>query len=176
MPAIARLSARSIGAIYRRFPDKNSLLETVFRRYYRRLSERNQESLSHLQASNRSLVALIPVIVRGIVVGQHRDRHLIAALYEFADSHSDSRFRQEAKELTAHALGVLRNLLLARRQELAHPVPERAVDMALVAISLVAHGVIQHNQTIPLSNIDEEILIQELTAMVLSYLSRKSVH
>ena len=170
MPEVARLAKRSIGAIYRRFPDKNALLEAVFRRYFRRLAEQNEASLGRIKASNRQLAALVPVVIRGIVAGQARDRNLAMALYEFAAKHPNERFRDEAKVLSVHALHALREVLLSRRSEIRHSQPDRAVEVVLAAVSLIAQGAIRHAQTLPLINISEDSLVAELTRMVVPYL------
>ncbi len=173
MPEVARLSGRSIGAIYRRFPDKNALLEKVFRRYFARLGQQNRNNFERLSASSHSLKDLVAAIVRGVVVGQRRDRRLTAALRAFLNEHPDKAFRQEAQKLSGEAFARLRELLLARRQEFTHPDPGRAVDMSFAAISLTAQGQALHDELGALAKIDEETLVAELTRMVLAYFGER---
>jgi hypothetical protein len=74
-------SGRSIGAVYRRFPDKNALISKVFHRYFQRLEQQNRKKMDQLAASSESLEALLANMIRGIVMGQRRDRRLVAALW-----------------------------------------------------------------------------------------------
>jgi AcrR family transcriptional regulator len=171
MPEVAQLSGRSIGAIYRRFPDKNALMEKVFRRYFERLRQHNSSSFERLHASGASLKDLVRMIVRGIVVGQRRDRRLIAALRAFARDHPDKAFRHESRKLQGEVFARLRELLLARRREFTHPDPERAVDMALATISLTTQALTVHDELSPVTKIDDETLAAELTRMTLAYFS-----
>lgn len=173
VPEIAALAERSVGAVYRRFPDKDVLLRTVFRRYFERAAEQNRKALAQLAAAKCTLPDLVATFVRGMIAGQRRDRRLIAALLAFARSHPEAPFRRKAAEMSGAGIAAFRELLVARRNEVRHPKPEEAVDVALAVVSLTVQGMLQRDDFNPLPDIDNNTLERELTRMTVGYLGTR---
>jgi AcrR family transcriptional regulator len=170
IPEVARRSGRSVGAIYRRFADKDALLQKVFRRYFAEMARQNAQGFERLARRDEPLDRLVRAVARGMTAGQRRDRRLVGALLAYARTQSDPAFRREASKLATAALSRIRELLLARRAEIAHPDPETAIDVALAALTLTTQGLIQRDDFSPLAALDEGTLAEELARMLLAYL------
>ncbi|MBV9905378.1 MAG: TetR/AcrR family transcriptional regulator, partial [Alphaproteobacteria bacterium] len=161
MPEVAHHAGRSIGALYKRFPDKDALLRKVFSRYFARTAEHNAAMMDQLDGL--PLPALLSTMIHGMVHGQRRERRLLGAFHSFVRSHPDKAFRREAHRMSGAALARFRELVLAHRNAIKHPDPETAVDTALATLSLTIQGWAQAGDESPLARISEETQARELT-------------
>jgi len=171
VPAIAGRAGLSVGAVYRRFPDKDALLRAVYFRLFGRIREQNAARLNPELYGGVPLEAMLKAVVRGAVQHYREHRKLLQALQTYAESHADPEFRRRAAELNDEALGRLAAIAVSRRAEVAHPDPDAAVRFALLTIGLVLRGVLLREDRLPgLFLRDDASLENELTRMVLGYL------
>jgi len=171
VPAIAKRAGLSVGAVYRRFADKDALLRAVYVRMLTRARERNAAGLDPELYASIPLETVLRMMVRGIVQHHRENRTLLQAMHRYADSHADPGFRRRAAELNDEALAQLGALAVARRGEIRHPDPEAAVRFALLMVGLVLRGVLLRTQPLPGAFLrDDGGLEDELTRMVLGYL------
>jgi AcrR family transcriptional regulator len=171
VPAIAKHAGLSVGAVYRRFADKDALLRAVYFRMLTRARERNAAGMEMEPYAAVPLETVLRMMVRGIVQHYRENRTLLQAMQQYADSHADPEFRRQAAELNDEALSRIAALAAARRGEIRHPYPDAAVRFALLMVGLVLRGVLLRTQPLPGAFLSDDAgLEDELTRMVLGYL------
>jgi AcrR family transcriptional regulator len=142
VPAIAERAGVSVGVVYRRFPDKDTMLRAVYERFFIRLREQNRNGIEALTRMRLPLLALARTVITGMVEGYRRRRALLRALTRFARAHPDAAFRRAAQELNREATTATTALFLADAKRIRHPRPEEAVQFALLSIASILHTVI----------------------------------
>src|SRR3954465_9483899 len=83
IPRIAQHAGLSPAAVYRRFPDKNALLETVMLDIYKRQEERLRTSLTVSLAREIPLTILAQQIVNSMMVSYQMYAGLVRAMRTF---------------------------------------------------------------------------------------------
>lgn len=171
VPAIAKRAGLSVGAVYRRFPDKDALLRAVYLRLFGRAREQNAARLDPALYQGVPLEPVLRAMVRGMVQYYRDNRVLLQAMQTYAEAHADAEFRQRAAELNDDALASLAALAAANRAAIRHPDADAAVRFALLTVGLVLRGVVLRERSLPgLFLRDGVSLEDELTRMVLGYL------
>jgi len=164
----------SVGNVYKRFPDKDALMRAVYQRFFARSLEQNREVLTSERWASVPIREMLQAIVHGIVDGYREHRALIRALLLYAETHPDPGFRREAETLRRETMARLEQLLVARRSELMHPQPVRAIRLAVGVIALALQSLVLSDR----SGAAEMITLSpgtaaELSAMVAGYLGLK---
>ena len=122
----------TVGAFYRRFPDKDALLHLLDNRFFAELHELAQTALGDATWQE----ATAPQIVHGFTetaVQLYRARRgLLRSL--FLRARTDRVIMQSAREVNSHYIDRLRSLLMARADQLHHPEPERAVELGFMIL------------------------------------------
>jgi AcrR family transcriptional regulator len=122
----------TVGAFYRRFPDKDALLHLLDNRFFAELHELAQTSLGETKWK----AATVPQIVYGFTetaVQLYKERRgLLRSL--FLRARTDPVIMKSARDVNAHYIDRLRTLLLARGDQLDHPSPERAVELGFMIL------------------------------------------
>ena len=171
VPAIARRAGLSVGAVYRRFPDKDALLRAVYLRLFGRAREQNAARLDPELYRGMSLETVLGGMVRGMVQYYRANRTLLRAMQTYAESHADAEFRRRAAELNDDALTQLAALATTLSGEIRHPDPDAAVRFALLTVGLVLRGVVLREERLPGLFLRDDVSVEEeLTRMVLGYL------
>ena len=171
VPAIARHAGLSVGAVYRRFSDKDALLRAVYFRLFGRAREQNAARLDPALYRGVALETVLGAMVRGMVQYYRENRTLLKAMQTYAESHADPEFRRRAAELNDEALTQFAALVVANRAAIRHPDPDAAVRFALLTVGLVLRGVVLREQRLPGLFLRDDVSVEEeLTRMVLGYL------
>lgn len=171
VPAIAKRAGLSVGAVYRRFPDKDALLRAVYFRMFARMREQNETRTDPELYRAAPLEKVLAGMVRGIVQHYRQNRTLMQAMIQYADTHADAEFRRRAAELNAAALSGLVAIAVSKREEMRHPDPEGALRFALLTVGLVLRGLVLADQAPRGIVLSEDVSVEdELTRMVLGYL------
>ncbi|HYH80827.1 MAG TPA: TetR/AcrR family transcriptional regulator [Longimicrobium sp.] len=171
VPAIAARAGLSVGAVYRRFPDKDALLRAVHERTFVRLRELNASRVDPGPFAGAGLAAWVGGMIRGMVHVYRQDRRLIQAMLQYGETHTDAEFRARAAETNQAALARFVDMIEAKAGEVRHPAPENAARFALVTMGLVLRGLILADHApAGLALGDETNLEDELTRLVLGYL------
>lgn len=178
VPAIAERAGVAVGTVYKRFPDKDALIREVYERFFETSIRGNRAALTADKWEGRSVREISAVLIRGMVDGYRMRRALLRSLFRFAESHPDHAFRQRADALTGEAFALVAALLLARRNEIAHPEPEKAIELGLLMIGLTLRGLAMNQlhdkrgryaHAYPFAA-DDERFAAELTRAFLGYL------
>ncbi len=171
VPAIAQRAGLSVGAVYRRFPDKDRLLRAVHERVVQRYRTVNETHLDPETFAEVPLEQIVAGIVKTLVGIYRERRRLMQAMLRYTETHADPEFRARAAETNTAALAQFVRIITSRAGEVRHPNPEAAARFALVTLGLVLRGVVLADHAPPgLSLADDFRLEDELTRMVLGYL------
>lgn len=174
MPRIAARARLTPGAIYRRFPDKQTLLRETVLRVLRENARQSASLMASPTWQQAPLAALVRKIVTTTLRGHAGHRELLRAMMLFSLDHADAAFRRESAELQDVVFRTVTNVLLARRSEIGHPDPDSAVPFALLMVGVAAKGVLtmprDARQLARLVPDVEARLEQQLPEMVLAYL------
>ncbi|HEU4559472.1 MAG TPA: TetR/AcrR family transcriptional regulator [Longimicrobium sp.] len=171
VPAIAQRAGLSVGAVYRRFPDKDGLLRAVHERVVQRYRRMNEERGRPEAYTGASLEEIVGATVKGMLQVYRERRRLMQAMLQYTETHTDPEFRARAAETNTEALAHFVRIITTRAGQVRHPNPEAAARFALVMLGLVIRGVVLADHAPPgLSLADDLWLEDELTRMVLGYL------
>lgn len=171
VPAIAERAGLSVGAVYRRFADKDALLRAVHERSFHRLRELNESRLAPEQFAGATLKQWIEGMIRGILHVYRQDRRLMQAMLEYGETHGDAGFRARAAETNRAALASFAELVKSKAAEVRHPHPETAARFALITMGLVLRGLVLSDQAPPGLELGDDVKLEdELTRLVLGYL------
>ena len=173
VPAIAAFAGVSVGNVYKRFPDKDSLLRAVHDRFFTEQLAANQFALDPAKWVDTPTIELVTTLVAGMVEGYRSRKSLIRALLLFAQTHTDSEYRERAEKLSLESLQLFEVVLRDRRADIGHPHPERAIRFVtgLIGHALQSSVVSEPGSRDLLSSGSETAA--ELAKMVVVYLRVK---
>jgi len=137
VPAIAARAGMSVGNVYKRFPDKDSLLGAVYERFFAEALAANEFALDPAKWNDITTTEVLSTLVTGMIEGYRSRRALVRALLLYAQTHGDPEFRARAEEIRLETLGLFERLLRDRRADIGHPHPERAIRFV---VTLLAHA------------------------------------
>ena len=174
IPKIAQHAGLTPGAIYRRFPDKDALLETVIIRILERSDERLRMMFTPDMARQIPLAVFAEQLINNMLVSYRANAGLLRALRQFAQGRDHTSFYRKVARLEMRTYQYLVELFLVHRKEVKHPDPQMAVSFALMMLAsalieliLVDHDMKNWQTVIPKDN---ESLKRELLRSFLSYL------
>jgi AcrR family transcriptional regulator len=137
VPVIASAAGMSVGNVYKRFPDKDSLLRAVYQRFFAEALAANEFALDPAKWEGIPTAEVLSTLVTGMIEGYGSRRALVRALLLYAQTHGDADFRAHAEEIRLRTLGLFERLLRDRRADIGHPHPERAIRFV---VTLLAHA------------------------------------
>lgn len=174
IPRIARHAGLTPGSIYRRFPDKDVLLETVIIGILERQDERLRMMLTSEMARQIPLAVFAEQLINNMLVSYRANAGLLRALRKFTQGRDHTSFYKKAAKLEMSTYQYLVDLFLVHRKEIKHPDPQLAVSFALVTmistlieLILVDHDMQCWQAVLPK---DDSSLKRELLRTFLSYL------
>ena len=171
VPAIAKRAKVSVGVVYRRFPDKDTLLRAVWERFLAQKREQTQAIISATAGLNCSLADLIRGMIRGTIDTQRRKRALLRALLHFSRTHPDPAFKRAAHELNHANVAAITVLMLKHRDRIEHENPEAAIQFALLTVASVMQAVIVEGDATHVAGLRTPVnLEEEMTRMLFGYL------
>jgi AcrR family transcriptional regulator len=137
VPAIAAQAGMSVGNVYKRFPDKDSLFRAVYDRFFSEALAANEFALDPAKWEGIPSTEVVSTLVTGMIEGYRSRRSLIRALLLYAQTHPEPEFRSRAEQLRLQSLELFERLLRDRRADIGHPHPERAIRFVVM---LLAHA------------------------------------
>jgi len=174
IPRIAQHAGLTPGAVYRRFRDKDELLETAILGILERQDERVKAGMTPDMAARIPLEVFAEQIVGGMVVTYRMNAALLRALRQFVQGRANTAFVKKAGKLEVRAYEGLVDRILAGRTDIRHPNPRIAVSFGLMMVISTLYELI----VMPISVLDwkgllpkdDQALKRELTRAFLSYL------
>jgi AcrR family transcriptional regulator len=161
--AVAERAKRAPASVYRRFGDKDRMIEAVFERYLAHSLAANEANLRKIGRHSHDLSQRLKAIVDGTVAGHRHDGQLIEALREAALRTSAESFRTAARRVREPTLSLAREAL---SECVADPHRAGAVDFAVAVLA----GAIETLMRAP-QQFSDRVLRNELHAMLLAYLT-----
>jgi AcrR family transcriptional regulator len=174
IPRIAAHAGLTPGAIYRRFNDKDALLETMVLGILDRQDERLRSGLRPEMAAQIPLPVFAEQIVHSLVVSHRANAGLMRALRQFVRTRRDTEFWKKACRLEVRSYERLVDLFLANAKNIRHPEPKIAVSLGLMmVISTLQELVLDTTEMRVWKGLmppDDRALKDELTRAFLGYL------
>jgi AcrR family transcriptional regulator len=167
--AIAERAGVSLGIVYRRFPDKDTVLRAVYMRYFERIGATNVAAIADPRWAEIPTADLGAHVIRGLSHGYQLHRPLLRALHVYAMAHEDVEFKRRADAANSAALDGVALLFERRVVEIRHPDPTAAIHFALRAVGAVLQQRLIFDPR-RISASERETLEAEAVRMFLSYL------
>ena len=122
----------TVGAFYRRFPDKDALLHLLDERFFREMQERADELLDPAHWLGASVAEIVSEFSRTAVEVYRAKRGVARSV--FLRARVDPVIQATGRKVNAHYIERLRVLLLdpSRRAQVTHPDPERAIALGFM--------------------------------------------
>ncbi len=166
---IVRRAKSSVGAMYARFNDKDSLLSCLHERFYEQALATAEVALDPQRWQGASISDIFSAAVPFVVHMYHLKRGLIRAF--IVRGSGDQNFAERGAKLSRAICEMLTELLMPRRDEIRHPKPEVAISFGLRLVFDTLDQVTLHEgiQRTPVE-LSEQQVAEELTRALLSYL------
>jgi AcrR family transcriptional regulator len=174
IPRIAEHAGLTPGAVYRRFPDKEALLETVIIRILERQDERLRLTLTPEMARQIPLPVFVEQLINNMLVSYRANAGLLRALRRFAQGRDQTGFYRKIAKQEIRSFEYLAGLFLMHREEIKHPNPKMAVSVGLIMLTstlvelILVDSNLKHWQAVIPK--DDQSLKRELLRSFLSYL------
>jgi AcrR family transcriptional regulator len=174
IPRIAQHAGLTPGAIYRRFHDKDALLEATILGILERQEERMKIGLTPAAAGQIPLPVFADQVIGGMVLSYRVNAALLRAMRQFVQSRVNTAFYKRATKIEARSFEHVVGLFMAHRKDIKHPDPRTAISLALMMASstLFDWVVMPLDVGVWKSFLpkDDQALKRELTRAFLSYL------
>ena len=174
IPRIAAHAGLTPGAVYRRFKDKDALLEAVVLRMVERQDERLRLGIAPAAASQIPLAVFAEQFIGSLVVSYRANAPLLRAIRHFVQGKIHTPFERKAVRHEMRAFEWMVDLFLSHGPEINHPEPRLAVSMGLLMVaSTLMETVVLPTDLGPMKAFmpkDDRGLTRELTRAFLSYL------
>jgi AcrR family transcriptional regulator len=166
---IVQRAESSVGAFYARFHDKQGLLHALYERYYEEAVATADATLAPARWEGAETSELIDAVIHFLVSIFRERRGLMRAFV--VRNHTHPEFQARQLRLSHHVIARLSALLLARREQLSHPDPERATRFGFMLVfsaleSMILFGEMRSS----LLSLSDDDLAGELTRSTLAYL------
>ncbi|MHC5211790.1 MAG: TetR/AcrR family transcriptional regulator [Planctomycetota bacterium] len=167
---IVRASGASVGAFYNRFRDKESLIRGLYDRHDAGLGDWIKDWRGRQGEPPADLVQAAAWVTRYLIDTFQARRHLLRSLALLVRAHPEAEEGAQARRTAQHRFLV--DALLAHRDQILHPEPERAVQAAVFGAASICRERILfseglHAQTTVQSNAQ---LLQDVTSMIVGLL------
>jgi AcrR family transcriptional regulator len=174
IPRIAQHAGLTPGAIYRRFPDKEALLEEVVLGILERQEERTRTAVTFELAAKIPLTVFAEQMISGMVMGYRQNAALLRAIRLFVQGKANTPFWRKACKLEVRVFDRVIESFLQHRDQIRHPDPRGAIAMAMMmVISTLYELVVMPLDLGPLKEYlpkEDLALRRELTRSFLNYL------
>jgi AcrR family transcriptional regulator len=166
---IVHRARSSVGAMYARFNDKDSLLACLHERFCEQALATAEVALDPARWEGASIAEIFSTALPFLVHTYHLKRGLIRAF--IVRGSTDQPFAERAGRLSRTISERLVSLLEARRDEIKHPDPTLAVDFGLrMTFDTLDQATLYSDIQRSMIKYSPEQLAEELTRAFLSYL------
>jgi AcrR family transcriptional regulator len=166
---IVARAGSSVGAFYSRFRDKDGLLFQLYERFYEQAVATADDALDVERWAGAPLGEVLPSVV-SFLVETFRERRGLMRVF-IHRSHTDPEFHERQERLGDYVSSRLSVLVLARRDEVRHPDPERAAAFGLaMAFAAIQSHVVFDEVRSPVLRMSDAEFARELSSAYLAYL------
>ena len=158
----------TVGAFYRRYPDKNALLRHLDERFFAELLARSEVTFDPARWAGMSARIIIDRFCLEAVEVYTARRGLLRSL--FLRARTDAVLQQSALHVNVVFIGKIRGLLMERRDEMTHPDPERAIELGFMMLVGSLRELVVFGETWPAPPAPTPELAGEISRMYCGYL------
>jgi AcrR family transcriptional regulator len=170
---IVRRANSSVGAMYARFSDKDSLLVCLHERFCEQAIATADMALDPQRWEGSSISDILTTTIPFLTHTFHHKRGLIRAF--IAKCSIDDKFAERASRVGREISARLSTLFMARRNEIRHPDPMLAIDFGLrMVFDTLDHETMYVDFARSKIQLTREQLAEELSRAFLSYLGVES--
>jgi AcrR family transcriptional regulator len=175
IPRIAAHAGLTPGAVYRRFRNKDALLETAILRILEDQDKLVRLSLTVEAAAGIPFATLAEQVINGLVVSYRANAGLLRAVRQFLQGKEKTPFWKKASTLEMRTFEYLVAILVASGREIKRPDPRAAAALGIImAIGTLYEVVVSPGDGKlwkALLPKDDRSLKDELTRSFLAYLT-----
>jgi AcrR family transcriptional regulator len=175
IPRIAAHAGLTPGAVYRRFRNKEVLLETMILQILEDQDRFMRQSITATMAAKIPAAILAGQVISSLLISYRRHAGLLRAIRQFAQGREATTFWKQATKLEVRTVEYVVDLLVASKGQIRHSKPKVAVGLgvAMVVGALWELVVYPPNPRVwkGLVPASDRELQQELTRALLSYIS-----
>ena len=135
IPRIAAHAGLTPGAVYRRFRNKDVLLETAILRILEDQEKVLRLSIAIETAGRLPLVTLADQVIASLVLSYRVNARLLRAVRQVLQDNEGTAFWRKASKLEMRSFEYLVDVFMAGRSEIEHTDPRAAVALALVMVT-----------------------------------------
>jgi AcrR family transcriptional regulator len=166
---IVRRAKSSVGAMYARFTDKDALLSCLHERFCEEAIATSDVALDVERWRGATIADIFAQVFPFLVEVYQQKSGLIRAFIIRASS--DAEFTESGMSLYRHIAEQLTKLLLARREQIAHPNPALAVDFGLrLVFDMLDQSALFLGTLRTVKPLSSQQIAQELVRVFVSYL------
>ena len=158
----------TVGAFYRRYPDKNALLRHLDERFFDEMGARGDELFAPEKWGGATARKIIEEFALQAVETYSLRRGLLRSL--FLRARTDTVLQQSALQVNKQFIEKLRALLMPRRAEMSHPDPERAIELGFMMMVGSLRELVVFGETWPAPPAHTPLLAAEIARMYCGYL------
>jgi AcrR family transcriptional regulator len=140
IPRIAEAAGLTPGAVYRRFPDKNALLETVLLRLIEDSHEHARRVLTPAEVRAHTLPELLELVIASMIRSSRAHAGLLRSLRQFLETSDHKAFKDRVFEKEKDSIENLVEVLMAHRARITHPSPRIALGFAITVVVSTLFG------------------------------------
>lgn len=175
IPRIAAHAALTPGAVYRRFRNKDVLLETMILKIMEDQDRYMRQAITTTMAAEIPAAVLAGQVISRLLISYRQNAGLLRAMRQFAQEREGTAFGKKVTRLEVRTFEYVVDLLVASKGKISHTEPRVAVGLGVAMIvGALWELVVYPPNTKALKGLvprgDKE-LQQELTRSLLSYLT-----
>jgi AcrR family transcriptional regulator len=134
IPRIASHASLTPGAVYRRFRNKEVLLETMIVQIMEDQDRNIRQSITANMAAEIPTAVLAGQVINSLLISYRRNAGLLRAVRQFAQERDGSSFWRKAMKLQMRTMDYVVDLLVASKGEIKQPNPRVAVGLGLAMV------------------------------------------
>jgi len=158
----------TVGAFYRRYPDKNALLRHLDERFFGEMLAKAEELFDPAKWPAATARDIIEGVTREAVQVYTTRRGLLRSL--FLRARTDTVLQQSALNVNVEFITKLRALLMQRSDEMSHPDPERAIELGFMMMIGALRELVVFGEIWPAPPAHTPALAAEVSRMYCGYL------
>jgi AcrR family transcriptional regulator len=175
IPRIASHASLTPGAVYRRFRNKDVLLETMILQILDDQDRYIRQSITPTMALEIPLAVLAGQVINNLLISYRKNAGLLRAIRQFVQGREGSPFWKSATRIELRTVEYVVDLLVTSKGEIMHAKPRVAVGLGLAMVVGALWELVVNSPNVRMwrglvPGSDKE-LQQELTRSFLSYIA-----
>src|ERR1041385_3263747 len=158
----------TVGAFYRRFPDKDALLHHLDERFFADMHRRAEQVMDPARWEGAPIDGFLREFTSQAVEVYSTRRGLLRSL--FLRARTDKVLQQSALKVNIHFIERLQTVLLPHRAEMDHPDPARAIELGFMMVVGALRELVVFGEIWPAPPEDMAALPGEIARMFGGYL------